>query len=233
MSHFGHNGLGRGGFDQAGDGRQPIVLTIPGLNNSGAGHWQTIWEATRGDCQRVDMGSWAHPTRNGWVNRLDGAIREAAQDGAPIVLAAHSLGCLAVAWWGALQSQPWGWPVAGALLVAPPDCDRMETPETIGGFGPVPRGTLPFASTLVASRNDPYIFYERAHSVGKNWGSQVVDAGHAGHINADSGLGEWGFGQALLDRLIAGAEDRALLLRQQRPVLLGNHDRRAAAIPPA
>ncbi|WP_336958380.1 alpha/beta hydrolase [Sphingobium aquiterrae] len=210
-------------FGHAGDARQPVVLTIPGLNNSGPGHWQTIWEQTRGDCQRVDLGSWASPNRNSWVSRLDAAIREAE---GPIVLAAHSLGCMAVAWWGALQSQPYGWPVAGALLVAPPDCERMETPETIGGFAPVPRAPLPFPSILVASRNDPYIFYERAHSIGKYWGSQVVDAGHSGHVNAQSGLGEWRFGQGLLDRLIALAGDQAALARQFRPSLVPQADRR-------
>jgi len=208
-------------FGTSNDMRQPIVLTIPGLNNSGPGHWQSIWEAKRGDCSRVELGRWASPTRNVWVNRLDAAIRDAARDNdAPIILAAHSLGCLAVAWWGALQSQPWGWPVAGALLVAPPDCDRMETPETIGGFGPVPKAALPFPSIVVASRNDPYIFYERAHSIGKYWGSRIVDAGFAGHINAESDLGDWAFGQGLLEELIAQAEDQQTAQRAMRPVLV-------------
>ncbi|RVT43520.1 RBBP9/YdeN family alpha/beta hydrolase [Sphingobium algorifonticola] len=208
--------FGLSGGAAAGRAQQPVVLTVPGLNNSGPGHWQTIWEERRGDCRRVDLGSWSSPSRNAWVNRLDTAIRETAHaHGAPIILAAHSLGCLAVAWWGALQSQPYGWPVAGALLVAPPDCERTETPETIGGFAPVPRSALPFPSILVASRNDPYIFYERAHSIGKNWGSQIIDAGHSGHINAQSGLGEWRFGQALLDRLIALADDHGPLGQQR------------------
>ncbi|MGE4322037.1 MAG: RBBP9/YdeN family alpha/beta hydrolase [Sphingobium sp.] len=204
-------------MEQSGHARdvhQPVVLTIPGLNNSGPGHWQTLWEEQRADCHRVDLGSWASPSRNAWVTRLDAAIR--AVNG-PIVLAAHSLGCLAVAWWGALQSQAYGWPVTGALLVAPPDCDRMETPETIGGFGPTPRGQLPFPTILVASRNDPYIFYERAHSIGKNWGSAFVDAGHSGHINAESGLGEWQFGQRLLEQLIDNAQEQAAAARQMRP----------------
>ena len=201
-------------FGHAGDARQPVVLTIAGLNNSSPDHWQTLWEERRGDCHRVDLGSWASPNRNAWVTRLDAAIREV--DG-PIVLAAHSLGCLAVAWWGALQSQAYGWPVTGALMVAPPDCDRMETPETIGGFGPIPRGQLPFASILVASRDDPYIFFERAHSIGKYWGSTFVDAGYSGHINAETGLGEWPFGQALLERLIDNAREQASAARRMRP----------------
>ncbi|HUD94605.1 alpha/beta hydrolase [Sphingobium sp.] len=188
-------------FGSASRTRQPVVLTVPGLNNSGPSHWQTRWEQSRGDCQRVELGRWSSPNRNAWVTRLDAAIREI--DG-PVILAAHSLGCITVAWWGALQSQAYGWPVIGALLVAPPDCDRVETPDTIGNFGPVPRSQLPFPSILVASRDDPYIFFERAHSMGKYWGSQFIDAGHCGHINAESNLGDWQFGQELLDRLADG-----------------------------
>ena len=194
-------------FGSAGSRRSPVVLTVPGLNNSGEGHWQTLWEDQRGDCQRVDLGRWASPNRNAWVTRLDAAIRQI--DG-PVVLAAHSLGCITVAWWGALQNQAYGWPVTGALLVAPPDCDRAETPDMIGSFGPVPRSSLPFPSILVASRDDPYIFFERAHSMGKYWGSRFVDAGHRGHINAQSGLGDWAFGQSLLDELVGDAHSLAL-----------------------
>jgi len=83
---------------------------------------------------------------------------------------------------------------------------------------------------MVASRNDPYIFYERAHSIGKYWGSQIVDAGHSGHINAESGLGEWRFGQSLLDTLIGVAADQTALARQLRPAAMMNGDRQAPLI---
>ena len=56
-------------FGHSGDARQPVVLTIPGLNNSGPGHWQTLWEKTRGDCERVELGSWASPSRDSSVTR--------------------------------------------------------------------------------------------------------------------------------------------------------------------
>lgn len=191
-------------FAAAGSNRPPQILTVPGLGNSGAAHWQTIWEQTRGDCRRIDLGNWDDPTRSGWVNRLDAAIRQA---NGPVILVAHSLGCLAVAWWGALQSQPYGWPVAGALLVAPPDCDRAELAPVLGRFGPVPKAPLPFPSILVASHDDPYIVFERAWAMGRAWGSRIVDAGHCGHINADSDLGVWRFGQGLLDRLVDEAEE--------------------------
>lgn len=179
----------------------PLVLTVPGLDSSGAAHWQTAWEQGRGDCERVDLGMWHAPRRNAWVTKLDQAIRRA---GRPVVLCAHSLGCLAVAWWGALEGQPWGWPVAGALLVAPPDCERSDACATIGGFGPAPHQLLLFPSIVVASRDDPWCEIERARGMAGFWGSEFVDAGELSHINADSGLGAWGLGQALLDGLIAG-----------------------------
>lgn len=188
--------------DFAGRSLTPLVLTIPGLNNSGPAHWQTLWEHTRGDCARVELGMWSTPNRHSWVTKLGQAISKAP---APVILCAHSLGCLAVAWWAALEGQPYGWPVAGALLVAPPDCDRPGIGASIGGFGPTPRTPLPFPSIVVGSRDDPYAHIDRAHSMAKFWGSHFVDVGDLGHINAESGVGPWLFGQRLLDRLVAAA----------------------------
>jgi len=51
--------------------RPPLILTVPGLNGSGPSHWQTLWEQTRDDIVRVDLGNWAAPRRNAWVTRLD------------------------------------------------------------------------------------------------------------------------------------------------------------------
>jgi len=67
---------------------------------------------------------------------------------------------------------------------------------------PIPLQALPFKSTLVASQDDPYCSLERALGFAAAWGSRRVDAGAAGHINADSGLGDWPQGQALLNELI-------------------------------
>ena len=44
--------------------RPPLILTVPGLNGSGPSHWQTLWEQTRDDIVRVDLGNWAAPRRN-------------------------------------------------------------------------------------------------------------------------------------------------------------------------
>lgn len=184
---------------------QPTILTVPGLGGSGPSHWQTLWESARPDTVRVELGMWHTPHRNAWVTKLDQAIRQAK---APVVLAAHSLGCLAVAWWAEMTRQPYGWPVAGALLVAPADVDRADARAELATFGPTPITPLPFPSIVVASQDDPWIAIERAHSLAVGWGSHFIDAGAQGHLNAASGIGWWQEGQELLDRVIGAAADR-------------------------
>ena len=184
---------------------QPTILTVPGLGGSGPSHWQTLWESARPDTVRVELGMWHTPHRNAWVTKLDQAIRQAK---APVILAAHSLGCLAVAWWAEMTRQPYGWPVAGALLVAPADVDRPDACAELATFGPTPTAPLPFPSIVVASRDDPWIAIERAHSLAVGWGSHFVDAGEQGHLNAASGIGWWKEGQELLNRVIGASVDR-------------------------
>jgi hypothetical protein len=187
------------------DEHAPLILTVPGLGGSGPSHWQTLWEQSRPDTSRVELGMWNTPHRNAWVTKLDQAIRGAQ---APVVLAAHSLGCLAVAWWAELSGQPFGWPVVGALLVAPADVGRPEAGEALRSFHPTPSKPLPFPSILVASSDDPWIATDRARALATGWGSHFVDAGPQGHLNAASGIGWWEEGQALLDRVLDAASDR-------------------------
>ena len=203
------------------DELDPIVLTVPGLNGSGPTHWQSLWESSRPDTHRVELGMWSSPRRNAWVTKLDQAIRVAR---APVILAAHSLGCLAVAWWAQLAGQPYGWPVAGALLVAPADVDRVEVREELREFGPSPKTILPFPSIVVASSDDAWVSLQHARDLASFWGSHFVDAGPLGHINAASGVGWWDDGQALLERVIraSGADDTPSAISDARSILAVN-----------
>jgi predicted alpha/beta hydrolase family esterase len=183
--------------------KEPICLVVPGLNNSGPRHWQTLWEQARPDCERVDLGSWSNPHRNHWVTKLDLAI---AAEVRPIVLVAHSLGCLAVAWWAALTEPSEQAKVIGALLVAPPDVEDANAKPVVQRFAPAPRTTFRFPSIVVASSDDPYATLDRSRVFARRWGAEFVDAGPIGHINADSFLGEWPEGRRLLDHLLGGAD---------------------------
>ena len=180
----------------------PLILTVPGLDNSGPRHWQSIWERELDDCARVELGSWDRPNRNAWVNTLNHAIASA---GRPVVLVAHSLGCLAVAHWAAMERPAYGDPVVGALLVAPPEVDVAPADERLSSFAPAPILPLPFPSIVAASRDDPYIQAHRARRLALFWGSQFADAGAVAHINAESEIGRWDFGLFLLSRLTGSA----------------------------
>jgi predicted alpha/beta hydrolase family esterase len=92
--------------------------------------------------------------------------------------------------------------VDGALLVAPCDIERLDMQHRLHSWHPMPQARLPFKSIVAASRNDPYCSLERAKAFADAWGSQWQDCGHAGHINAESNLGNWPEGRALLQSLL-------------------------------
>jgi hypothetical protein len=175
------------------------VLIIPGLGGSGPDHWQTRWQDERLDCERVEQGNWDNPDPLGWICTIDAAIAKA--DCATIIVA-HSLGCLAVGAWAALSRIDPAKPIA-AMLVAPCDPYQIGANPEIARFGQVSQQRLPIYSVLVASANDPYATLSRSGCLATIWGSQLIEAGELGHINAQSNLGAWCWGQNLLDTLIA------------------------------
>src|SRR6478735_612904 len=181
--------------------RDPLILTLPGLG-AGPAHWLTRWEAQCRDCRRVEFGAADFPFRHNWVNRLNLAIILAGQVGRPVVLVAHGLGCLAVAWWAEYERPLYGNPVVGALLVAPPDVDRHDADPRLVRFAPSPRSPLPFPSYLAASRNDPACELGAAQTLASDWGSRFAYAGEVGGIDAMAEVGDWAFGKRLLAQLL-------------------------------
>jgi predicted alpha/beta hydrolase family esterase len=173
----------------------PNTLILPGWQNSGPDHWQTRWELLYG-YQRVEQHDWMRPLRGDWIARLEDVLLHRAE---PAILVAHSLGCLLVAAWAAHSRNTHL--VSAALLVAPGDAQRQELRPVLTSWSPIPLQSLPFRSILVGSRNDPYCTPARARHFASAWGADYIDAGEQGHINAESGLGDWPAGHALLHQL--------------------------------
>lgn len=174
-----------------------IVLTVPGLYDSGPKHWQSYWERLDARVRRVQQKDWNKPRAKDWIAELDRAVVEAGPD---VVLAGHSLGCCAIALWARKYKRT----VRGALLVAPSDTERPSYPAGTRGFKPMPLHRIPFPTIVVASSDDPYVSQERAKRFAKAWGSRYVCIGDAGHINGDSGYGPWPQGLQLLQSLRRG-----------------------------
>lgn len=169
------------------------ILLLPGWQNSGPAHWQSRWAQDQG-FQRVEQDDWLWPRRGDWMARLEEAL---LADDRPALLVAHSLGCHLVAGWAGHSLQPQR--VAAALLVAPPDLALEALPPQLAGWRrPGGDRPLPFPSTAALSSDDPFCAADRGLQQAAAWGSEIATLGPVGHVNADSGLGDWPEGLALL-----------------------------------
>lgn len=162
------------------------ILIVPGWTNSGPDHWQSRWQRKLPTARRVEQVDWETPMLGDWVGRIIEAVAKATR---PAVIVAHSCGVSAAV--HAAGKLPPGM-VEGAFLVAAPDLEANDIwPAAGGGFAPVPSQALPFPSVLVASSSDPYCTLPRAREFALAWGSTLIEAGDAGHINTLSGHGPW------------------------------------------
>jgi predicted alpha/beta hydrolase family esterase len=160
------------------------VLILPGLGNSGDGHWQTLWEKQFGFI-RVNQADWEKPVCADWVKSIESAV--SACDSRSVILVGHSLACSTIGYWSQATQKR----IRGALLVAPSDTEAPSYPPGTKGFDPMPMTELPFPSITVASTNDFYVTADRARTFASAWGSELFFIGAAGHINVSAGFGEW------------------------------------------
>lgn len=173
------------------------ILILPGLGNSGPGHWQLRWAEKMSTAAIVEQADWDDPDPEDWIDTIIQAVELAER---PVVLVAHSLAVSAVV--RAAPRLPKG-KVRGALLVSPPDLEfNAGVPEAARSFAPISRDPLPFPSLLVISTTDPFCTLERAADFAGAWGSDFHEAGEAGHINVASGHGPWPEGLLMFTRLM-------------------------------
>jgi len=168
------------------------IIIVPGWRDSGPGHWQSLWADRLHHAVRVVQDDWISPVRSAWVQSITQTIL--AQPG-PVVIVAHSLGCIATTHLPPDAVAR----IQGALLVAPADPERRGA---LADFAPVPFQKLPYRNVLVASSNDPFCPVRLAGAYARAWGSEFVRIQDGGHINIDSGHGEWPLGLALLQSLV-------------------------------
>ncbi len=123
------------------------------------------------------------------------------------MLVGHSLGVIAVA---AAAPHLLDDKVRGAFLVGMPDVERPDfVPAIDRAFAPIPRDPCPSRRSWWQAARIPHCDYEKAEDISYAWGSAIVDAGDAGHLNTESGHGPWPEG---LMRF-AGFPEAALLNR--------------------
>ena len=169
----------------------PTILIVPGLRDHVDSHWQTLLERKLPNAVSVPRMERDKLSCAAWVAALDASL--AKIDG-PVVLVAHSAGCMITVHWAQRHHRP----IRGVLLAAPPDFESplpegypTEDVLRANGWLPTPRLALPFSSIVAASTNDPLGRYERVAELAAAWGSRLVNVGAVGHLNPASGFGEW------------------------------------------
>ena len=191
----------------AASGVLPTVLIVPGLRDHVEAHWQTLLTGSlrqRGDTVRCvpPMGR----SDLDCATKVAAIEREASAISGPLIVVAHSGGCVMVAHWAQQTKRP----VLGALLATPPDFET-QMPEGYptlqalrdGGWLPVPRAPLPFPSIAGVSRNDPLGSFEAVSALARAWGSRIADLGEVGHLNPASGHGPWPQAMQFIEELAA------------------------------
>lgn len=189
---------------------KPTILIVPGLRDHVQEHWQTQL------AQQMPNSVTVPPLEQDKLScqaRLDAIDRALETIEGPVIIVAHSAGCMMVAHWALRRARP----IAGAVLAAPAD---VETPMPAGypsrdvlaanDWLPIPQSQLPFPSILAASSNDPLTELGRARKFARDWGSRLVELGPVGHLNPASGHGPWPETQVLINDLLAMIEAQAL-----------------------
>jgi predicted alpha/beta hydrolase family esterase len=189
------------------------LLIVPGLQDSGAAHWQSWLQGLYRNSVRVVQRDWDTPDLERWSARIASTLDRAGPG--PWIAVAHSFGCLALAHHLAAHADS---AIVAALLVAPAEPDRFGLAESL------PQRRLPVMSTVVGSQTDPWISASSAQRWAQRWGSQWINLGDAGHVNTEAGFGPLPL--PLARRWVLAVEQR--LSRERQPALASFNDWRFA-----
>jgi predicted alpha/beta hydrolase family esterase len=155
------------------------LIFIPETGPVSADHWIARWSAKLSTARLVAaLDPVATPA---------GIIAAARLAERPTLLIGHSTGAIAAALAAEALKEA---DVRGAFLVAPPAAETLAGLDE-GLWPQTPRARLPWPSVLVASRTDPWSSHRQSLALASDWGSDFIDAGEAGRIDADSGHGPW------------------------------------------
>ena len=179
---------------------RPIhYLILPGWQGSAADHWQSHWQMHLQPASRLSVASWDAPDPVDWQQALSAHLD---QLDAPVVLIAHSLGCVNLVNWAAQASPIQRAQIQAALLVAPADVERPNCPAALQPFAPIARQPLPFPALVIGSTNDPAASAARVNALAHAWQAPCLILEQVGHINSASGHHRWEQGWQYLDQLL-------------------------------
>ena len=172
---------------------QDKVLILHGWGGSDAPHWQAELAATiakaYGTVSFPLLDNCHFPSKNRWVKQL----KEILEDFKPDTVVCHSLANTLWFWLCNESDSQALAAVKRLFLVSPPSLTTDV--DTIKTFFPctLPNDLHAKEVQMIVSDNDPYIEAEEAEMMAEHYGIPLTVIKDAGHINADSGYGKWGY----------------------------------------
>ena len=79
---------------------------------------------------------------------------------------------------------------------------RADIPPQLASWRHMVRQRLPFTARVLYSEDDPYCEAHRARGMAADWGASASGLGAIGHVNTQSGLGDWPAGLQWLQGLL-------------------------------
>ena len=185
--------------------QSPTIVIVPGFRDHMPEHWQSLLaDRLQQQGRAVRIVPQIDRDKRLRTARVENLERVVSDISGPVILVAHSVGCVITVHW----AQSTRHAVRGALLAAPTDYDSplpagYANAETLASEGwiPLPRRHLPFPSIVVGSRNDALGKPERVRELAQAWGSHFVDAGEVGHLGPADGFGAWPLAETLITQL--------------------------------
>jgi len=171
------------------------IVIVPGLGGSEPDHWQSKWEVLHPEFIRCEQDDWNDPLPEHWVSRLEETVTKCSK---PVILVAHSLGCVTSLKWLQQTSHT----ISAIMLVAPADVEADGCVSELLPFSPIPTAELQVPAVVVASENDQYMSITRSQYFAEIWRTSFINVGRLGHINAESGLGDWNDGLSIFQDLL-------------------------------
>ena len=173
------------------------VLLLHGWGGSDDPHWQALLAgkiATNYGTVCFPLLDNCHfPSKNRWLKQTKEIIARFQ----PTTVVCHSLGNTLWFW---LCQEPNIPTLQRLIMVSPPSLNTTE--KTIKSFFPcqIPNNIHAKNIELIVSDNDPWISIDESKEIADAIGANYTLIENAGHINADSGYGEW----ELIDNMLPG-----------------------------
>lgn len=164
------------------------ILILHGLGGSDFPHWQS-WLASEyaknyGKVSFLKFSNPDFPNKDDWKEEL---IKE-LYDFQPDIVICHSIANIL---WFHVCNDLAATQVEKLYLVVPPsmECDMPE----LKSFYPckIPTNLYAQETLLITSTNDPYMTQDEANALQNSLHVDMKILENAGHINVDSGYGEW------------------------------------------